>query len=166
MNKRYISVEDIDGRLSDLPRDVRQIIDPMVNREYQRLRNLAETVADRFIHYYLNPAIVNLEVAYDKTFDILAQYIGLNLDEFLYVTRTTPTYVISLNPNDISNLLPVYYLINVFSPSLTVDKVIEDIKYDAITPNSIHNYIISLFKDAGYQGNNLNEFFMDFNRHL
>lgn len=105
MSKRPISVENIGGRMANIPKDIRQIIEPMSHREYLRLRKLAENITDYVVSHAFNPKFVNYDIAIDDLIELMAPILGFNLDDFI-MSNHINSYK-NLNSSDIVDLLKV-----------------------------------------------------------
>lgn len=166
MNRRPIPIKNIGGRIEQLPRDIQNIIEPMTQREYLRLRKLAEIIARQMISYIYNPKFVNYDIAIDDTFNFLASELGFNLDHYLENKTSDKTEKLRIDAYEIFEIIDIRQLINIFYPTLDWDQVISYITKDIFLKDSIRRYIFSLFKDAGYTGRNLTEIISDYNQKL
>ena len=175
MSKRPVPIGDIGGRINVLPKDVRLLIEPFSEREYLRVRKFAEAIVRKIVPYIVNPKHINYDTLIDDVAEILAFRIGLNLDEFLRNYGNFPisrfdVYIdtmINGNPiklrGDIAKLFvaPETYNYN----ETNFDHRMRQTSAIIVTTfpyKDFYNYVASLFLDAGYKGNSLDEIIQNY----
>ena len=168
MNRRHIEIEDIGGRIEQIPRDIRQIIKPMVNREYLRLRQTSEQIIQYIVPKMFNIELLDLEKTIDKLMNILDSFVGLNFQEF--ISKFTDEEDLTINYDNIKDS---FYdggffgeIRDLFYPGYDNHIISTFNFYYQNIFNRIINYIILLFIEAGFYGNNICEILKNYNQRL
>lgn len=169
MSQRPIPVENIGGRMEELPRDIRNLIEPMTTREYLRVRRLAEKIIKKSVPVFFNLRFINMDLAIDETTNTLIEYLGLNLDEFLTKYFLPDVELSNVDVTDTLFLYTDFYedlaAILFAYPRLSHDT--RDEILGAFSNESfVEDYIIELFRDAGYKGKTLDEVLQSYNESL
>ena len=193
INRRPIKLREIGERFEALPADLSTIIEPMINREYLRLRNTSNLIAEVIIPIivnkkFVNKKFINKEILVDGIYSILESTLGYNLYEFL--GRYTYYYD---NPKT-SSYVPVYIPGSTFLTKgfINIDSIADYIAYiiielifkefllqnlksidsDSFTTSKkkiiipIIKYLLSLFHDEGYIGIKMGDVIADYNHYL
>ena len=186
-NRRPIKLREIGERFEDLPADLATIIEPMANREYFRLRDTSENIANAIIQDTINQKFINKEILIDAIHNILELTLGNNLFEFL------DRYTYYYNNPRISSYVPVHIPGSTFLTKgfVNLDDLAQYITYiiellfkeflpqnlQSINSNSFTiskkkivistlQYLSSLFHDEGYIGNHIPDILDDYNNYL
>lgn len=155
-NRKPIPIENIGGKMELLPRDIREIIEPMALREYLRIRKLAENIIENVILKIINSNIMDYTKAIDVLTDYLILTLGLNLSE--YIKIHFPNLYSMFENNFFQNLLGLFISLD------TIPINARDELWDYVNNSEqyIFDYIITIFNEAGYLGSDVEQVIADF----